>query len=75
MAVFPNVDATHIMLYFLLIGGTRIVLGAADGVSIALRQGLSYILLKWMGVPTTIASARKQKNAASRSNARNKPLA
>jgi hypothetical protein len=30
MAAIPNADAHHITLYFLLIGGTRIVLGAAD---------------------------------------------
>ena len=41
MAAFPNPDASHITIYFLMIGGTRIVLGAADGVSIALKQGVS----------------------------------
>jgi hypothetical protein len=61
MAAIPNADARHITLYFLMIGGTRIVLGAADGISIALKQGLSHILLRWMGVPTTVASARKRK--------------
>ena len=65
MAAFPHPDVGHITLYFVLIGGTRIVLGAADGVSIALRQGLSHILLKWMGVPTTTATSRKRKKAAS----------
>jgi hypothetical protein len=61
MAAIQNPDAHQITLYFLLIGGTRIVLGAADGISIALKQGLSHILLKWMGVPKTAASARKRK--------------
>lgn len=65
MAVFPYLDVGHITLYFVLIGGTRIVLGAADGISIALRQGLSHILLKWMGVPSTTATSRKRKKPAS----------
>ncbi len=65
MAACPHPDAGHITLYFVLIGGTRIVLGAADGISIALRQGLSHILLKWMGVPTTKATSRKRKKAGS----------
>jgi len=65
MAAFPHPDVGHITLYFVLIGGTRIVLGAADGISIALRQGLSHILLKWMGVPTTRATSQKRKKAAS----------
>lgn len=65
MPAFPHPDVGHITLYFLLIGGTRIVLGAADGISIALKQGLSYILLKWMGVPVTTATPRKRKKAAS----------
>jgi hypothetical protein len=61
MAAFPNADAAHITLYVLLVGGTRIVLGAADGVSIALKEGLSHILLKWMGASATTASSRKRK--------------
>jgi len=61
MAAFPDADARHVTLYFLLIGGTRIVIGAADGVSIALKQGLSHLLLKWMGVPTTAGTSRKRK--------------
>jgi hypothetical protein len=67
MAAFPipHLDVGHITLYFVLIGGTRIVLGAADGISIALRQGLPHILLKWMGVPATAATSRKRKRAAS----------
>lgn len=64
MAAFPHPDVGHITLYFVLIGGTRIVLGAADGISIALRQGLSHILLKWMGVPATAATSRKRKSSA-----------
>lgn len=56
MAAFPHADLGHITIYFLMIGGTRIVLGAADGISLGLKQGLSYLLLKWMGVPTTVAS-------------------
>ena len=61
MAAFPHADVSQITLYFLMIGGIRIVLGAADGISIALKQGLSHVLLKWMGVPTTVASAQKRR--------------
>jgi hypothetical protein len=55
-------DVGKILLYFGLLGDTRIVLGAADGISLALKQGLSHILLKWMGVPPTVANPRKRKN-------------
>jgi hypothetical protein len=61
MAAFPHADAGHVTLYFLMIGATRIVLGAADGISIGLKQGLSHVILKWMGVPQTVASPRKRK--------------
>jgi hypothetical protein len=50
-SIHPVSLATAIPLYFLVIGGTRIVVGAADGIAIALREGISTILLKWMGVP------------------------
>jgi hypothetical protein len=66
MAALLHPDVAHITLYFVLIGGTRIVVGAADGISIALRQGLSHLLLKWMGVSATVATSRKRKKAASR---------
>jgi hypothetical protein len=69
MTAFPHPDVGHITLYFLLIGGTRIVLGAADGISIGLRQGLSHILLKWMGVPASKATTRKRSAASSRRTA------
>jgi hypothetical protein len=62
ITMFPHPDAGQIALYFLMLGGTRIVLGAADGVSLALREGLSSMLLKWMGVPyTTKATTRTRK--------------
>jgi hypothetical protein len=61
MAAFPHTDLGHITLYFLMVGGTRIVLGAADGIALGLKQGLAYILLKWMGVPKTVASPGKRK--------------
>ena len=61
MAAFPHADLGHITIYFLMIGGTRIILGAADGISLGLKQGLSHLLLKWMGVPTTVASPKKRK--------------
>jgi len=60
MAAFPH-DLGHITLYFLVVGGTRIVLGAADGISIGLKQGLSHVILKWMGVPQATATAKKRK--------------
>lgn len=60
MAAFPHPDLGHVTLYFLMIAGTRIVLGAADGVSIGLKQGLSHLILKWMGVPKTVASPKKR---------------
>ena len=60
MAAFPH-DLGHITLYFLVVGGTRIVLGAADGISIGLKQGLSHVILKWMGVPRTAATPTKKK--------------
>ena len=59
MARFPHPDVGHITLYFALIGATRIVLGAADGISTGLKQGLTHLTLKWMGIPQTAASARK----------------
>jgi hypothetical protein len=69
MAAFPHADLGHVTLYFLMIAGTRIVLGAADGISIGLKQGLSHILLKWMGVPTTVASPKKRKTKKLHSDA------
>ena len=60
MAAFPH-DLGHITLYFLVVGGTRIVLGAADGISIGLKQGLSHVILKWMGVPRNSATPKKRK--------------
>jgi hypothetical protein len=68
MAAFPNPDVGHVMIYFVLVGGTRIVLGAADGISIALKQGLSHILLKWMGAPASTASELKRTRSASSSS-------
>jgi hypothetical protein len=61
MAAFPHAELGHITLYFLMIGGTRIVLGAADGIAIGLKQGLSQVILKWMGVPRETANPSKRK--------------
>ncbi len=61
MAAFPHAEIGHITLYFLMIGGTRIVLGAADGIAIGLKQGLSQVILKWMGVPRETANPSKRK--------------
>ena len=60
MVAFPH-DLGHITLYFLVVGGIRIVLGAADGISMGLKQGLSHVILKWMGVPRTAATPNKKK--------------
>jgi hypothetical protein len=65
MATFSTVDATHVSIYFLLIGGTRIVLGAADGISEALQYGLRHILLTAMGVPAIAAGSARQKKVRS----------
>lgn len=61
--MFPHPDLGQISLYFLTIGVTRIVLGAADGISIGLKQGLAHVILKWMGVPETTANPKKRKNS------------
>jgi hypothetical protein len=61
MAAFPHAELGHITLYFLMIGGTRIVLGAADVIAIGLKQGLSQVILKWMGVPQETANPSKRK--------------
>ena len=66
MAALPH-DVGHITLYFLMIGGTKIVLGASGGISMALEQGLCHILLKWMGVPGNSASCKKSKRKQSSS--------
>ncbi len=60
MAAFPHPDLGHVTIYFLLVAGTKIVLGAADGISIGLRQGLSHLIMKWMGVPKLTANPKKQ---------------
>jgi phospholipase C len=61
LAAFPHPDAGQIATYFLVIGGTKIVIGAADGIALALKHGLSYLLLKWMGAPTEIIAAEAQR--------------
>jgi hypothetical protein len=60
MAAFPHPDLGQVTIYFLLIGSTKIVLGAADGISMGLKQGLSHLILKWMGVPASAANPKKQ---------------
>lgn len=72
MAAFPH-DLGHITLYFVVVGGTRIVLGAADGISIGLKQGLSHVILRWMGVPTNTANPTKRKAKSSKDEAGSAP--
>jgi hypothetical protein len=62
-----TVHMTHlgqreVVLALLTAAGIKIVFGAADGVSYALKNGLSYYLLRWMGVPEKFAieHARKE---------------
>ena len=63
MAAFPSADATHIAIYFLMIGGTRIVLGAADGISIGLKQGLSHIFAEVDGRANNYRQCTQAKKA------------
>ena len=65
MVAFPHHTLGNITLYFMMIGGTRIVLGAADGISAGLRQGLTQIILRWMGVPKNEANPKKTKSKKS----------
>src|SRR5262249_37603381 len=60
LAAFAHPDFHHLVLYFAVLGGTRIVIGAADGISIALKQGLSQKLLDWMGVKEKRSSSSKK---------------
>jgi len=62
MAAFSHPDLGRITVYFLIIGATRIVLGAADGIAIGLKQGLSHLILRWMGVPPQVANPTKRKS-------------
>lgn len=64
LAYFPHPDFGQIATFFLVVGGTKIVLGAADGIGYALRHGLAYVILKWMGAPIEIVEAEKQKVVA-----------
>jgi hypothetical protein len=64
---FQTVHLTHlggreIVLALLTAAGCKIAFGIADAITYALRNGLSYYLLRWMGVPETFAieHARKQ---------------
>jgi hypothetical protein len=52
MATCPGADTKPMVIYVLLIDGTRIVLGAAGGVSMALEQGLRHVLLRAMHGPS-----------------------
>jgi hypothetical protein len=63
IAAIPHADVKTVLLYFAVIGGTKIVMAASDGVSTALKQGLTYHLLKWMKVPENVASVRKAREA------------
>ncbi|MEX3935904.1 hypothetical protein AB4Y32_29630 [Paraburkholderia phymatum] len=61
LAMFPHPDAGQIAIYFLVVGGTKIVFGAAAGIGQALEHGLKYKLLKWMHAPTEIVYGQNKK--------------
>jgi hypothetical protein len=61
LSTFPNIDGRTVALYFLVVGGTRIVLLASDGIGYALKHGLAYVLLKWMGAPTEFVEQENKK--------------
>jgi hypothetical protein len=63
LAYFPHPDLGQIATYFLVVAGTKIVFGAAEGIGYALKHGLAYMILKWMGAPTEIVEAELQKVA------------
>lgn len=75
LASLHDVSGQQIALYFLLLGGTTIVLGAAGGVSEALKQGLSHHLLKWMKVPSTGSGKAAVKNSPRKKPASKTPAA
>jgi hypothetical protein len=60
MAAFPHATLGEITIYLLTVGTTRIALGAANGIATGLQQGLSHLLLRWMGVPKTAANPKKK---------------
>jgi hypothetical protein len=64
---FQTVHLTHVggrevVLALITAAGCKIVFGAADGIAYALKNGLSYYLLLWAGVPEAFAieHARKE---------------
>ena len=61
-SIFPHPGPGEIAIFFLLLGGTRIILGASDGIAFALKHGLSHLLLKWMGVPQPKIPPIKEKD-------------
>ena len=61
-SMFPHPGPGEIAIFFLLLGGTRIILGASDGIAFALKHGLSHLLLKWMGVPQPKIPPIKEKD-------------
>lgn len=61
LANFPHPDGGQIATYFLVVGGTKVVFAAADGIGYALKHGLAYLLLKWMGAPIEFLEAEKKK--------------
>ncbi|HKR43336.1 MAG TPA: hypothetical protein VJU59_27245 [Paraburkholderia sp.] len=64
LAYFPHPGWPEITTYFLVVGGTKIVFGAADGIGYALKHGLAHVLLKWMGAPTNIIQAEEDRTRA-----------
>lgn len=64
LAYFPHPDVGQIATYFAVVGGTKIVFGAADGIGYALKHGLAFNLLRWMGAPTSIIKAEFDRTEA-----------
>jgi hypothetical protein len=60
--IFPHPGLGDLVVFFVLLGGIRIVFGASEGIATALSHGLNYRLLKWMGVPVKTTSPRKKRD-------------
>ena len=60
LAYIPHPEVGQIVAYFLIIGGTKIVLGAADGISDGLKIGLRHLVLRMTGAPRDILESEKR---------------
>ncbi|MEX4004163.1 hypothetical protein AB4Y38_35365 [Paraburkholderia sp. EG285A] len=69
LAMFPHPDVGQITTFILVVGGTKIVFAAADGIGYALNHGLRHVLLKWMGVPLAVVEAEEKRTLARKAKA------